>query len=170
MTIKSWVSILVSSNRVHLLQPYFSNLNKHLVKTPKIYFLDTGLCTCLTNWECAKTLESGAMSGAMFEIFVIGEIIKSYVHNVKEPNIYFYKDKDKREIDLIIERNGKLYPREIKKNVNPDENMIKNFSVIPDEKRSEGAVICLVKEDFQLRKKSTLYQLGIFSKGNLKKP
>lgn len=101
-TIKSWVSILVSSNIVYLLQPYFSNLNKRIVKTPKIYFLDTGLCSYLTNWETPKTLESGAMSGAMFETFVVSEIIKSYVHNAKTPNIYYYRDKDKKEIDVII--------------------------------------------------------------------
>ena len=151
-TIKSWVSILVSSNIVYLLQPYFSNLNKRLVKTPKIYFLDTGLCSYLTNWETSKTLESGAMSGAMFETFVVSEIIKSYVHNAKTPNIYYYRDKDKREIDVIIEKNGKLYPIEIKKTANPDKNMLKNFSVIPDEKRGEGAVVCLCKEDFPVTK------------------
>lgn len=152
-TIKSWVSILVSSNIVYLLQPYFSNLNKRLVKTPKVYFLDTGLCSYLTNWETSKTLESGAMSGAMFETFVISEIIKSYVHNAKTPNIYYYRDKDKREIDLIIEKNGQLYPIEIKKSANPDKNMIKHFSVIPDEKRAEGAILCLCKEDYPITDK-----------------
>lgn len=150
MTIKSWVSILVSSNIVYLLQPYFSNLNKRLVKTPKVYFLDTGLCSYLTNWESSKTLESGAMSGAIFETFVVSEVIKSYVHNAKSTNIYYYRDKDKKEIDIIIERNGKLYPIEVKKSANPDKTMLKHFSVIPDEKRGEGAVICLSKEDFPI--------------------
>lgn len=153
MTIKSWVSILVSSNIVYLLQPYFSNLNKRIVKTPKIYFLDTGLCSYLTNWETAKALESGAMSGAMFETFVVSEIIKSYVHNAKMPNIYYYRDKDKKEIDVIIEKNSKLYPIEIKKSANPDKSMLKHFSVIPNEKLGEGSIICLCKEDFPITEK-----------------
>ena len=131
-TIKSWVSILVSSNIVYLLQPYFSNINKRIVKTPKIYFMDTGLCSYLTNWDNSQVLESGAMSGAIFETYVVSEIIKSYAHNIKEPNIYYYRDKDKREIDVIIERNGKLYPIEIKKPSNPDKPAIKNFSVISE--------------------------------------
>jgi len=151
-TIKSWVSILVSSNIVYLLQPYFSNLNKRIVKTPKVYFTDTGLCSYLTSWDNPNVLESGAMSGAIFETFVINEIIKSYTHNTKEPNIYYYRDKDKKEIDVIIEKNGKLYPVEIKKTANPDKNMIKNFSVIPEHLLGEGAVVCLANEDFPITK------------------
>lgn len=149
-TIKSWVSILVSSNIVYLLSPYFSNLNKRIVKTPKVYFTDTGLCSYLTNWDNPTVLESGAMSGAIFETFVVNEIIKSYTHNAKDPSIYYYRDKEKREIDVIIEQNGKLYPIEIKKTANPDKNMIKNFSVIPENLLGEGAVVCLSNEDFPI--------------------
>ena len=152
-TIKSWVSILVSSNIVYLLQPYYSNLNKRIVKTPQIYFLDTGLCSYLTNWDNPQVLESGAMSGAIFETYVISEIIKSYVHNIKEPPIYYYRDKDKKEIDIIIEKNGKLYPVEIKKSTNPDKSAIKHFSVISEDRLGDGAVICLVKEDYPITKK-----------------
>ena len=149
-TIKSWVSILVSSNIVYLLQPYYANLNKRIVKTPKIYFLDTGLCSYLTNWDNPQVLESGAMNGAIFETFVVSEIIKSYTHNSKEPNIYYYRDNEKKEIDVIIEKNGKLYPIEIKKSANPDKSAIKNFSVIPDDKLGDGAVVCLAKEDYPI--------------------
>lgn len=151
-TIKSWVSILVSSNIVYILQPYFSNINKRIVKTPKIYFMDTGLCSYLTNWDNSQVLESGAMSGAIFETYVVSEIIKSYAHNIKEPNIYYYRDKDKREIDVIIERNGKLYPIEIKKSSNPDKSAIKNFSVISEDNLGNGAVVCLAKEDYPITK------------------
>ena len=151
-TIKSWVSILVSSNIVYLLQPYFSNINKRIVKTPKIYFMDTGLCSYLTNWDNSQVLECGAMSGAIFETYVVSEIIKSYAHNIKEPNIYYYRDKDKREIDVIIERNGKLYPIEIKKSSNPDKSAIKNFSVISEDNLGNGAVVCLAKEDYPITK------------------
>lgn len=149
-TIKSWVSILVSSNIVYLLQPYYSNINNRIVKTPKVYFLDTGLCSYLTNWDNPQVLESGAMSGAIFETFVVSEIIKSYNHNIKEPNIFYYRDKDKREIDVIIEQNGKLYPVEIKKSANPEKSAIKNFSVIPNNKLGEGSVICLSKDDYPI--------------------
>ena len=149
-TIKSWISLLVSSNIVYLLQPYYSNINNRIVKTPKVYFLDTGLCSYLTNWDTPLVLESGAMCGAIFETYVVSEIIKSYNHNIKEPNIYYYRDKDKREIDVIIEQNGKLYPVEIKKSANPDKSAIKNFSVIPNNKIGDGAVICLAKEDYPI--------------------
>ena len=149
-TIKSWVSVLVSSNIVYLLQPYYSNINNRIVKTPKVYFLDTGLCSYLTNWDNPQVLESGAISGAIFETFVVSEIIKSYNHNIKEANIFYYRDKDKREIDVIIEQNGKLYPVEIKKSANPDKSAIKNFSVIPNNKLGEGSVICLSKDDYPI--------------------
>jgi len=159
-SIKSWVSILVSSNIVYLLQPYFSNLNKRIVKTPKVYFLDTGLCSYLTNWETFETLERGAMNGAIFETFVISEIIKSYVHNAKTPNIFYYRDKDKKEIDVIIEKNGKLYPIEIKKSAKPDKNMLKHFSVIQSEKLGLGAVVCLAKEDFPITENVNAIPVG----------
>jgi hypothetical protein len=126
-----------------------------LVKTPKVYFLDTGLCAYLTNWNSSKTLESGAMSGAIFETFVVSEIIKSYVHNARTPNIYYYRDKDKKEIDILVEQNNKLYPIEIKKSANPDKNMLKHFSVIPEDKLAEGAVVCLCKEDYPITQNVT---------------
>ena len=159
-TIKSWVSVLVSSNIIYLLQPYFNNLNKRIVKTPKMYFLDTGLCAYLTHWNNPRLLESGAMSGAFFETFIVSEIIKSYNHNTKEPNIYYYRDKEKREIDLIIEENGKLYPVEIKKSANPDKSAIKYFSIIPDDRIGEGAVVCLAKDDFPMTKTVNIIPAG----------
>lgn len=149
-TIKSWVSLLVSSDIIYLLEPYYTNLNKRVVKSPKIYFQDTGLCSYLTSWETPRTLENGAMSGAILETFVVSEILKSYVHNAKKPSMYYYRDKDKREIDVIIESNGKLYPVEIKKSATPGKDMIKNFSVILDEQRGDGAVVCLSSEDYPI--------------------
>lgn len=149
-TAKAWLSLLISSGLVYLLEPYYNNINKRMVKTPKIYFLDTGLCSYLTNWNTPEVLEAGAMSGAMFETFVITEILKSYLHRGKRPPIYFYRDKDKKEIDLIIEQNGKLHPIEIKKTAKPDKSSIKNFKVLTDLKNTEGAVICLCNEDLPL--------------------
>ncbi len=144
-TAQRWLSILVSSNIVYLLEPYYNNIMKRAVKTPKIYFLDTGLVSYLTKWKNKEVLEAGNMAGSFFENFVIVEIIKSY-YNVGElrPPIYFYRDKEKKEIDLIIEQNGKLHPIEIKKSANPSNDMIANFKVL--EKVGivgEGGIICM---------------------------
>lgn len=151
-TIKSWVSILVSSNIIYLLQPYYSNLNKRLIKSPKVYFLDTGLCSYLSLWDNPDLLESGAMSGAMLETFVVSEILKSYYHNGSEEGIYYYRDKEKKEIDLIIEKNGKLYPVEIKKTASPNRLDVKNFSLLPQDQLGQGALVCLVSQDYPLDK------------------
>ena len=116
-TIKTWLHVLQASGIITLLQPYFNNHTKRLVKTPKLYFMDTGLCAYLTGWLNSDVLERGAMSGAMLETWVVSEIIKSYLHHGRTPRIYFYRDKDKREVDMLIEENGTLYPIEIKKTV-----------------------------------------------------
>ena len=146
-TAERWLSILVSSNIVYLLQPYYNNITKRVVKTPKLYFLDMGLAAYLTRWNTAEVLKNGAMAGAFFESFVISEIIKSYYNQgILEPPIYFYRDKDMNEIDLLIENNGMLYPVEIKKHADPKQRDIKAFDVlnkIPNVKRGPGGVICL---------------------------
>lgn len=155
-TAQRWLSILVSLNIVYLLEPYYNNIMKRAVKTPKIYFLDTGLVSYLTKWKNKDVLESGSMAGNFFENFVIVEIIKSY-YNTGElrPPIYFYRDKDKREIDLIIEQNGKLYPIEIKKSANPSKYMIENFKVLDKVKEvGEGAIICMYNRIYNLDKKN----------------
>lgn len=157
---KNWLDLLIRSDIIYLLPPYFRNINKRILKTPKVYFSDTGLCSYLTDWETPQTLESGAMSGAIFETFVVNEIIKSYKNAGREPNIYYYRDKDKKEIDVIIERNGKLYPIEIKKTANPDKSMVKNFSVIPEDRLGEGAVVCLVKDDLPLTENVNMIPAG----------
>jgi len=146
-TAERWLSILVASNIVYLLQPYSNNIVKRAVKTPKLYFLDTGLAAYLTKWNTPDVLKNGAMAGAFFETFVISEIIKSYYNKgVLELPLYFYRDKDMREIDLIIEDGGTLYPLEMKKHADPSKKDIDAFSVldkIPEIKRGPGGVICL---------------------------
>ena len=103
-TAERWLSILVASNIVYLLQPYSNNITKRAIKTPKLYFLDTGLAAYLTKWNTPDVLKNGAMAGAFFESFVVSEIIKSYYNKgILEPPIYFYRDKDMNEIDLLIE-------------------------------------------------------------------
>lgn len=145
-TANRWLSILVASNLVYLLQPYYNNIKKRAVKTPKLYFLDTGLAAYLTRWNTVEVLKNGAMSGAFFETFIVSEIIKSYYNKgILEPPLYFYRDKEKNEIDLIIEQNGVLYPIEIKKHADPDPKDISAFRLldsIPDISRGNGCVIC----------------------------
>lgn len=155
-TAQRWLSILVSSNIIYLLEPYYNNIMKRAVKTPKIYFLDTGLVSYLTKWKNKDVLESGNMAGNFFENFVIVEIIKSYYNNGElRPPIYFYRDKEKNEIDLIIEQNGKLYPIEIKKSANPTKDMIANFKVLEKVARlGEGGIICMYDKNIELDEKN----------------
>ncbi len=161
-TAKNWASILETSGLIKFLQPYHNNITKRIIKKPKMYFLDTGLCAYLTGWDSPKTLESGAMNGAIFETYVFAEILKSYWNNGKEPNIYFYRDKDQREIDFIFETNGKLYPVEVKKTATPSLANIKSFSVLESLKKpiGEGAVICLYKDLLPLNKNVNLIPIG----------
>lgn len=140
-TAKSWMSVLVSSNIVYLLQPYYKNITKRMTKMPKIYFLDTGLCSYLTGWSSAEVIQKGAMAGAFFETFVVTEIIKSYLHNGERPLIYWYRDTLQKEIDLLIERDGKLCPVEIKLTANPNKSMVKNFDLL--ENSGIGSLICM---------------------------
>lgn len=153
-TAKNWASILEASGIIKFLQPYYNNITKRIIKKPKMYFLDTGLCAYLTGWDSPKTLENGAMNGAIFETYVFAEILKSYWNNGKEPNIYFYRDKDQKEIDFVFEANGKLYPIEVKKTATPSLANIKSFSVLESLKKpiGEGAVICLYKALFPLNR------------------
>jgi predicted AAA+ superfamily ATPase len=146
-TAKKWLSILQASFQVFLLQPYYSNFTKRLIKTPKMYFLDTGLCSYLTEWASSETLEAGAMSGAIFETYIFTEILKSYWHRGLQPSIYYYRDKDKKEIDLIIERNQVLYPIEAKKGTNPKKEWVKSFTVLQKLRKQigSGVVICMVE-------------------------
>jgi predicted AAA+ superfamily ATPase len=144
---EKWMSVLVTSNLVYLLKPYFNNITKRTVKTPKVYFLDTGLAAYLTRWNTPEVLKNGAMAGAFFETFVIGEIIKSYYNKgILELPLYFYRDKNMNEIDLLIAENGALYPIEIKKHADPEKKDIRAFDLIdkiPSVKRGSGGVICL---------------------------
>lgn len=155
-TAQRWLSILVSSNIVYILEPYYHNIMKRAVKTPKIYFLDTGLAAYLTKWKNKDVLEAGTMAGSFFENFVIVEIIKSYYNSGElRPPLYFYRDKEKKEIDLIIEQNGKLHPIEIKKTANPSKDMIQNFKVLEKvQDVGEGAIICMYDKVINLDEKN----------------
>ena len=155
-TAQRWLSILAASNIVYILEPYYNNIMKRAVKTPKIYFLDTGLAAYLTKWKTSEVLEAGTMSGNFFENYVIVEIVKSYYNSGElRPPLYFYRDKEKREIDLIIEENGKLYPIEIKKTAKPEKTMIENFKALEGVKEiGEGGIICMYDNIINLDEKN----------------
>lgn len=157
-TADRWLSVLISSNIVYLLKPYYNNIMKRAVKTPKLYFLDTGLAAYLTKWNSPDVIEAGAMSGAFFETFVVAEILKSYYNaGVLEPSIYYYRDKDTKEIDIIIEESGTLYPVEIKKTSNPGKKHIENFSVlekVKDINIGTGCVICMYENIININEKN----------------
>ena len=169
VTVKEWISILEKSGVVYILKPYKASVLNRAVKTPKLYFRDTGLCCYLTRWLTPETLKSGAMAGAMFETFVINEILKSYSNEGLDYDfdVYYYNGKDKKkkdengktvevegEIDLIIQENGILYPIEIKMSTMPKAAMASEFDVldgIPDKKRGMGTIICLLDRKLYLR-------------------
>jgi len=159
-TAKKWLSILVTSGLVALVQPYHNNVLKRTLKMPLMHFLDTGLCAYLLKWGNAETLERGAMSGAFFESWAFSEIYKSYLNAGKEAPVYYYRDKEKREIDILIYENGTLYPIEVKKAASPGKEAVKHFKVLnpvtEPERFSEleqykieignGAVICMASD------------------------
>jgi len=144
-TAKNWLSLLVSSGIVLLVEPYFNNALKRIIKAPNMYFMDTGLCAYLTRWTSSESLEVSAMSGAFFETYVVSEIVKSYLNAGKRPPIYYYRDSDQKEIDLIIEENGKLHPIEIKKSANPKRNADRHFSVLEKTGKDlgNGNIVCM---------------------------
>lgn len=162
-TAKSWLSVLVASGQVFLLQPYHTNVTKRLVKTPKLYFLDTGLCAYLTGWASPATLAAGAMRGAIFETHVVAEILKSWWHRARHPQLYFYRDRDGREIDLVFDADGKLWPVEIKHAVTVRREWAAPFAALDRLKKpiGAGAVICLTSDDLPVTHGLTALPVGI---------
>lgn len=144
-TAKNWLHVLETLGIVFFLHPYSNNVLKRTVSTPKLYFYDTGLVCYLTRWSSAETAMQGAMSGALLENYVVSEIIKTYQNNGREPYLYYYRDKDAREIDLLLEQDGKLFPIEIKKMAAPPKKLVKVFELIDKSplERGTGAILCM---------------------------
>lgn len=159
-TADGWLSILVSSGLVYLLYPYSGNTIKRIIKRPKLYFMDTGLACYLTLWNNPRALELSAMAGAMFENYVISEIIKGYVnHGIDvRSRLCYYRDNNGKEIDLMILENNKVYPVEIKKSADPGRDALKNFRVLDSlsEEVGEGAVICMTPMVIPLDEKNKM--------------
>jgi len=156
-TAKGWLQLLETLGVIFFVRPYHHNVLKRMIKTPKLYFYDTGLAVFLTKWDSPQTLMNGAMNGAILENYCISEIAKGYENAGKEPSLYFYRDKDTKEIDLLLERGGALEPIEIKKTASPSKSMISSFTALekPPLNRGTGAIICLAEH------------LGAFDKNNL---
>ena len=156
-TAKSWLHILETLGIVFLLQPYSNNVLKRTVSTPKLYFYDTGLVCYLTRWTSAETAMEGAMNGALLENYTVAEVVKSYQNSGLEPFLYYYRDADAKEIDLLMERDGKLFPVEIKKMATPPKKLTKVFDLIDKSplQRGTGAVLCMAGK------------LGAFDRDNL---
>lgn len=167
-TAKKWMSILVSSHIVTLVQPYHNDVLKRITKMPLLHFLDTGLAAYLLKWNNPRALENGAMAGAFFESYVFSEIYKSYLNAGKEPPLFYYRDKSQKEIDLLLYENGELHPIEVKKAASPGKIAIKNFSVLDPVEEPEkfggakalktkvgtGAVVCMASDLIPIDKKN----------------
>lgn len=144
-TSKAWIHILETLGILFLLHPYSNNVLKRTIKTPKVYFYDTGLVCYLTRWSSPEVTESGAMSGALLENFTVSEIMKSYQNAGLEPYLYFYRDRDAKEIDIILEGDGMLCPLEIKKTAMPDKRLTRVFGVLDKSpiRLGTGAILCM---------------------------
>lgn len=165
MTAQNWLSILVNTGLVYLLQPYYNNNVSRIVKRPKIYFMDTGLACFLAGYMDSQTLEKSAYNGAIFETYVVTEIIKSFANQGLDSRkyLYYYRDNNGKEIDLLILYNNVMYPIEIKKSYNPGKQAIKNFDVVKKLglKTGNGGVVCLNKEIFPLDKENNLIPIEL---------
>lgn len=149
-TISKWTGILSNTYIIFLLQPHMNNNVGRIIKRPKIYFMDTGLACYLTGYVSSETLQRSAYSGQIFETYIISEIVKSYTNNQRDPrkHLYYYRDNNGKEIDLLVIHEDNIYPVEIKKGANPDKNAIKNFYIVNkfEMNSPNGVVLCLSKD------------------------
>jgi len=162
-TAKHWLSILQASFQVYLVPPYHGNATKRLIKAPKLYFLDTGLCAYLTEWSSPETLSAGAMNGAIFETHAFTEILKSWWHRLRRPNLFYYRDKDGKEIDFLFEQDRRLYPVEVKMAATTKTEWVRSFSVLDRLKMEvgEGAVLCLTELALPLTRRVQAVPVGV---------
>ena len=144
-TARRWLQVLEKSDIIFYLRPYSNNLLKRTVKTPKMYFFDTGLVAYLTRYSSPEILQNGAINGAILENYVVGEILKSYQNAAQDCLLWYYRDKSSHEIDLVMEGDGQLHPLEIKRSVNPGSELVGSFSILDKGAvpRGTGAVLCM---------------------------
>ncbi len=157
-TARKWLGILQDMDVVYLLEPYSNNELQRLIKTPKLYFCDTGLCAYLTRWLTPDSLREGAAGGHFFENYVVMELVKNYAYARNSALLTFYRDSNAKEIDLFVEENGMIHPLEIKKSANPPKNETKKFSVIEKTSliRGHGGIVCMAPSPFPLDRMNSL--------------
>ena len=162
-TAKEWVKVLQSMGIITLLEPYTSNELKRLIKTPKLYFCDTGLCAYLSSWTSRDVLMNGAASGHYFENYVVGEFVRNYAYGKSRVNLNFYRDRNMKEIDLIIEADGILHPVEIKKGSSPERKLVNAFSVLKETEKQtgNGGIVCITDTPLPIDEKNCFIPSGI---------
>jgi hypothetical protein len=162
-TAKSWIKVLQNMGIIYLLEPYSNNELKRLVKTPKLYFCDTGLAAYLSMWTSKEVLMNGAASGHFYENYVVGEFARSYAYGDTKANLTFYRDTNQKEIDLIVEDGGTLHPIEIKKTANPEKKVIKAFDVLNTTENSlgTGLVVCMTDKVFPINESNFMIPSNI---------
>jgi len=161
-TVKHWLSVLAATSLIYLLRPYASNLSSRLIKSPKLYFLDTGFCAWLAGYSSPETLAAGPLRGAIFETWCVSEVLKSWWHTLREPPVSYYRDKDGTEIDLIFETDGALHPLEIKLGASPRKEWIRHFAALARLGRplKPGAALCLAQDAFPLDRNNSAIPAG----------
>lgn len=151
-TAKEWLHLLEATHQVYLLRPYFENLGKRQIKTPKLYFIETGLACHLTGWRTAEAASASAMAGPLLETYVVSELLKCYRHRGREAPIWFFRDKEKNEVDVVIAEDGLLFPVEVKLSATPDGTALSGIRALgrTGRKLGRGAVLCLTTTTFPL--------------------
>ncbi len=162
-TAREWIKVLQSMGIVYLMEPFSNNELKRLIKTPKLYFCDTGLCAYLSMWTSRDTLMNGAASGHYFENYVVSEFLRMYSYSKNKTNMTFYRDTNQKEIDIVLEENGTLHPLEIKKSSNPEKKAISSFRILEKSslKIGEGGIICMTDKPFPLDAQNNLIPCNI---------
>ena len=162
-TAKNWLNILEALGLIFYLHPYSNNLLKRMIKSPKLYFYDCGFVAYLTRWNSVETLMNGAQNGAVLENFVISELMKSSYNAGRRPDLYYYRDKDDKEIDIVYEANGTLYPMEVKKTSTPDIRLANVFNVLDktDKQRGPGGILCLKDTFLPMDRQTFIIPIGM---------
>ena len=162
-TAKEWVKVLQTMGIIFLLEPYFNNELKRMVKTPKLYFCDTGLCAFLSSWTSRDTLMNGAASGHYLENYVAAEMLRNSSYGEKKVNLNFYRDTNQKEIDLVMEMDGQLHPFEIKRAASPDKKAVRAFPLLEKSGKVTGAggIICMTAKPFPIDEKNSMIPVNL---------
>ena len=156
VTAKKWLYVLQDMDVVYLLEPYSNNELQRLIKTPKLYFCDTGLCAYLSRWLTADSLQAGASSGSFFENYVVMELVRNYSYSTGQAILTYYRDTNAKEIDVFVEENGRIHPLEIKRSANPDRREIRKFDVIQKTslEQGPGGIVCMISNPYPIDAKN----------------